>query len=1044
MNPLIAMESASFTPSSLTTLEGCSNESVYAPGYIQPHGLLLLLQEPHLKILQVSENVEQFFGISPAALLGQSLQKLLPRTQVKRITEFLLQDNLDYNNPFELRIRRKDPHPHLVSQQERKANIDGFPLSCGERTQIFRSTLLRTKDALILELEPQLATKKNHTIQFYGRLQNAIISLRNSSLSDLAQTLAREVKALTDFDRVMVYCFEADEHGVVIAEAKESYLKSYLGLHYPASDIPAAARRLFLRNWVRQIPSVNYTPARLISINDTPNEPSLDLSDCVLRGVSPCHVEYLQNMGVVGSLTISLIDDQRLWGLIACHHYSPKLVDYETRKTCEFLGQFASIELLHQQERELNSYRAQVKAIQNHLQLEFLHDPNFIQQVLTKNATQLLDLVNAEGVAIILDQSISLIGQTPPLKDIQALLTWLPQLNQPEIYMTDCLVRSYSPAKEFKDTASGILAIAIVLHQKSYYLLWFRPEQIQTVNWAGDPSPSAVGEPDGEKPLTPRKSFELWKETVEETSLPWKSLEIEAAQMMRNTLMLAVLEFSQAALERSAERAAIANRAKSQFLAKMSHELRTPLNAILGFTQVMSHSSNTPTEFREHLGIVSRSGEYLLALINDVLEMSSIEAGQQVLKERTFNLHRLLKSLQEMFAIKASQKGLILSFERDQSVPRYVCSDEAKLRQILLNLISNAIKFTTQGSVTVESRAEAGRTTKQGGTCDPNTSIPCYNLVLSVAVTDTGCGIDSHEWESIFEAFVQTEKGRQVQGTGLGLSISRQFARLMGGDVTVQSLGNHGSTFTCKVLLQKPEAIIVEPETTSLVTGLQPGQPTYRILVVEDVLENQQLLRILLEPIGFEIQIVENGMEAIAKWQQWQPHLIFMDIQMPIMDGYEATRQIRLNEQKKVNAGERGDHFLSPFPTKIIALTAYAFEDDHTASLQTGCDDYIAKPFTEVALFEIISRHLGVQYCYSDQAALESATAERKPLMTQDLSRMSLAWNSQVHEASLDLNDAQIRHLIAQIPPQEQTLIEGMNFLVDNFNLDAIATLTQP
>ena len=832
MNPLIAMESASFTPSSLTTLEGCSNESVYAPGYIQPHGLLLLLQEPHLKILQVSENVEQFFGISPAALLGQSLQKLLPRTQVKRITEFLLQDNLDYNNPFELRIRRKDPHPHLVSQQERKANIDGFPLSCGERTQIFRSTLLRTKDALILELEPQLATKENHTIQFYGRLQNAIISLRNSSLSDLAQTLAREVKALTDFDRVMVYCFEADEHGVVIAEAKESYLKSYLGLHYPASDIPAAARRLFLRNWVRQIPSVNYTPARLISINDTPNEPSLDLSDCVLRGVSPCHVEYLQNMGVVGSLTISLIDDQRLWGLIACHHYSPKLVDYETRKTCEFLGQFASIELLHQQERELNSYRAQVKAIQNHLQLEFLHDPNFIQQVLTKNATQLLDLVNAEGVAIILDQSISLIGQTPPLKDIQALLTWLPQLNQPEIYMTDCLVRSYSPAKEFKDTASGILAIAIVLHQKSYYLLWFRPEQIQTVNWAGDPSPSAVGEPDGEKPLTPRKSFELWKETVEETSLPWKSLEIEAAQMMRNTLMLAVLEFSQAALERSAERAAIANRAKSQFLAKMSHELRTPLNAILGFTQVMSHSSNTPTEFREHLGIVSRSGEYLLALINDVLEMSSIEAGQQVLKERTFNLHRLLKSLQEMFAIKASQKGLILSFERDQSVPRYVCSDEAKLRQILLNLISNAIKFTTQGSVTVESRAEAGRTTKQGGTCDPNTSIPCYNLVLSVAVTDTGCGIDSHEWESIFEAFVQTEKGRQVQGTGLGLSISRQFARLMGGDITVQSLGNHGSTFTCKVLLQKTEAIIVEPETTSLVTGLQPGQPTYRILVV--------------------------------------------------------------------------------------------------------------------------------------------------------------------------------------------------------------------
>ena len=216
------------------------------------------------------------------------------------------------------------------------------------------------------------------------------------------------------------------------------------------------------------------------------------------------------------------------------------------------------------------------------------------------------------------------------------------------------------------------------------------------------------------------------------------------------------------------------------------------------------------------------------------------------------------------------------------------------------------------------------------------------------------------------------------------------------------------------------------------------------ILLAEDNLVNQKVALRVLSHLGYHADIAANGLEVIKAISSKSYDLIFMDIQMPIMDGYEATRQIRLDEQKKVNAGERGDHFLSPFPTKIIALTAYAFEDDHTASLQTGCDDYIAKPFTEAVLFEIISRHLDVQYCYSDQAALESATAKRKPLMTQDLSMMSLAWHSQVHEASLDLNDAQIRHLIAQIPPQEQTLIEGMNFLVDNFNLDAIATLTQP
>ena len=1038
------MKQAEFPPPALTTLEGCSKESVYAPGYIQPHGVLLTLQEPHLKILQVSENVEQFFGISAVALLGQSLQKLFSRTQVKRITEFLLQDNLNRCNPFELRGRRKNPHPQ-PSHQNGEADRDGSLLSFGVKAQTFRSTLHRTTDALILELEPQPLTEKTHVIQFYSRLQTAVLSLRNASLPDLAQTLAKEVRAIAGFDRVMVYRFEADEHGVVIAEAKNNHLKSYLGLHlesylglhYPANDSPAPARKLFLGNWVRQIPNINCTHARLISLNDAVDEPPLDLSDCVLRGVSPCHVEYLQNMGVVGSLTISLIDDQRLWGLIACHHYSPKLVDYETRKICEFLGQFASIELLHQQERELNSYRAEVKAIQNHLQMAFLQDPSFIQQVLIRNATQLLDLVHAEGVAVVLDQSISLIGQTPALKDVQALLTWLPQLNQPEIYLTNCLVRPYPPAREFKDTASGILAIAIVLHQKSYYLLWFRPEQIQTVNWAGDPRPFETGGSNGEKHLTPRKSFELWKETVQETSLPWKTSEIEAAQMMRTTLMLAVLEFSQAALEQAAERAAIANQAKSQFLAKMSHELRTPLNAILGFTEVMSHSPNTATEFQEHLGIVSRSGEYLLALINDVLEMSSVEAGQLVLTERSFNLHRLLRSLQEMFALKASQNGLMLSFERDQSVPRYVCSDEVKLRQILLNLISNAIKFTTQGSVTVEIRAEVAKTTKQSGTCDPNTSTSCCDILLSVAVTDTGCGVNPQDWEAIFEAFGQTEQGRQIQGTGLGLSISRQFARLMGGDITVQSLVNQGSTFTCKVLLQQPEAMVTEPEPTYRVIGLQPGQPTYRILVAEDVLENQQLLRALLEPIGFAVHIVENGVEAIAHWQQWQPHLIFMDIQMPIMDGYEATQQIRSNEQKQVDVGASSD-------TKIIALTASAFKEDRTASLQAGCNDYMAKPFTEAALFEVIARYLSVQYCYADQASSEPATSERNPLTTQDLHKMSLKWNAQVHEASLDLNDADIRHLIAQIPPQEQTLIKGMTFLVDNFQLEAIATLTQP
>lgn len=793
MKSLVPPKQFAFTPSALTCLEECSEATVYAPGYIQPHGVLLVLQEPDLKILQVSENIEQFFGIPARTVVGKSLHRLFPRLQVQQIAELLQQDDLDLCNPFELKLQ----------------------------SQTFRGNLSRTDQALIIELEPQQSAKKLHSIQFYHRLQSTILNLRGAtSLNDLVQRLAQRVKALTGFDRVMIYRFAADDHGVVIAEEKESHLESYLGLHFPAIDIPTPARKLFLRNWVRQIPDVHYTPVRLIPTETFPEAEPLDLSECVLRGVSPYHIEYLQNMGVAGSLTVSLIDDQRLWGLIACHHYSSKQVDYETRKTYEFLGQFASIEIVHQQERELSGYQTQVNMIQDKLQQAFLREPSFIQQVLTRNSSSLLHLVHAEGVAIALDGQISLMGQTPPLEAVQALLGWLAKLNQPEFYLTDCLVRPYPSARTFKDTASGILAISIVLHQKSYHIVWFRPEQIQTVHWAGNPQDAVTIDELGNLHLCPHKSFELWKETVQETSLPWQVTEVEAARMMRNTLMLAVLEFSQIALEQAAERAAIANHAKSQFLAKMSHELRTPLNAILGFAQVMNHSPNIPAEFQEPVSIINRSGEHLLALINDVLEMSRIESGQLVLVERHFSLHRLLQSLQDMFALKAAQKGLTLLFEEDPDVPRYVCSDEAKLRQILVNLISNAIKFTTQGGVLIRVSAATPQPTERGCTCYPNAMLPCHPLNLSFMVKDTGCGIDHRDWDAIFEAFTQTERGRHAEGTGLGLCISRQFARLMGGDITVQSTVDQGSTFTCQVTLHQPEAVeLLEAETGRLGLG---------------------------------------------------------------------------------------------------------------------------------------------------------------------------------------------------------------------------------
>ncbi|OCQ98500.1 histidine kinase [Oscillatoriales cyanobacterium USR001] len=1019
-------EFININPEALINLENCNDELVYAPGFIQPHGVLLMLQEPDLKILQVSKNVEHFFGISAENLLDRPLEILFPFDQVQRIRRYFTQENIEFYNSFEIEISSDIIREIQDCHNERS----------------FRGKIYRTTDGLMLEIEPKTVSENIYSLQFYERIQSSITNLRKAqNLMDLAQILAQEVKKITGFNRVMIYRFEADQSGLVIAEAKESHLETYLGLHYPKTDIPAASRKLFSCRFLRCIPNVNYVPSPLIPTNYPPTNKPLDLSDSMLRGVVSSHIEYLQNMGVAGSMTISLVNGKNLWGLIACHHYTPKLADYEIRKTCEFLGQFASIEMVHQQQEELNIYRVKVKVIQDELQKTLLQEPNFIEQVLTQNTSLLLNLVNSQGSAIMLDDHLTLVGQTPSEEQVRSLVSWLRQHSEERVFATNTLSRLYPEAKHFKDRASGMLAISIRLShvkQKSYHILWFRPEQIQTVNWAGNPMNTVTINEIGEMKLSPRKSFAIWKETVKEMSLPWESAELEAANEMRNTFMLAVLEFSQKTLEQVAERAAIANLAKSQFLAKMSHELRTPLNAILGFTQLMIRDDRMPFEFHEHLGIIGRSGEHLLMLINDVLEMSKIEAGKLMLSEHCFNLFQFIYSINEMVALKASEKGLTIKIEQIGTVPSYVCGDEAKLRQILINLLSNAIKFTSTGGITLRiSVKENINLRSPESSIDPLSNYPTNSFsgtpqILRLEVEDTGCGIASSDLESIFEAFMQTDRGRNAQGTGLGLSISRQFASLMGGDITVNSTLNQGSTFICEVNVTIPNSIdTMEEEVIQQVISLAPEQPTYRILVAEDVPENRQLLLMLLESVGFEMRAVENGAEAIAQWQEWHPHLILMDIEMPVINGYEAIRKIRANPT--------GNEVV------IIAITAFAFNEDRIASLEVGCNDYIAKPFTENVLFNKIAHHLGVQYCYAEKPhkVQDFMTKQPQNLSLQELQIMPLEWVAQLHDAAMDLNEEKLHKLIAIIPEQEKLLIDKLIFLVDNFQFETIITLIE-
>lgn len=1011
----------------------CDREPIHIPGQIQPHGVLLSLQGPDFKILQLSQNINEFFGLSAETLLDKPLGCFLSPSQVRKIARYSQQENLEDINPFELKIR--------ISIKSNKTEIGSF--------QKFHGILHRNKsNILILELEPCLPHRKN-PLEFYHLLQGFMHNIRQiKTLPELAQILAIEVRKINTFDRVMIYKFDPiNQGGIVIAEDKENHLESYLGLRYPASDIPQKARSLYYENWLRMIPDVSYQPIPIIPTYHPLTKEPLDLSHSVLRSVFGGHIEYLHNMGVLGSMSISLINENRLWGLVVCHHYTPKYVDYKTRKACEFFGQFASIELLRQQELEMTRYQVQVKSIHQELRQAFSEDVDFVEQVLQRNQSQLLDLVFAQGAAIFLDDKLTLIGETPSREEIQELLLWFLGQNPQEIFFTDSLCQFYTQAKKFSKKASGVTIASIFIKQKSHHIIWFRPEKIQTVNWAGASSnPISITE-NGEARYTPRKSFELWQETVREKSQPWQPLEIEAALELRKILMQAILDASQAALERAAAlekeatEAAIANRAKSQFLAKMSHELRTPLTAILGFTNLISRDHTLKETHKKHLNIISQSGEHLLSLINDVLEMSKIESGQVTLTENPFDLYRLIYSIRDMFAIKALNKGVELMLEIAPEVPQYVYGDEGKLRQILLNLVSNAVKFTPKGYITLQVWAKQKLIETQYQTNFPSgqpTPTPSQPWNFGFEVEDTGIGIAPDDLDLIFEAFKQTDQGRYLQGSGLGLSISRQFALLMGGDVSVQSIQGQGSIFVCQVQLCVAEATTVfSPEETQLAIRLQPGQPNYRILVVEDVLETRQLLVNLIESVGLEVRDAKNGEEAIALCQEWHPHLIWMDIRMPVMDGYEATRLLRATPEGK--------------ETKIIALTASAFDEDRRASLNAGCDDFVAKPFTETIFFEKMSHFLGIKYVYAVTSPLKESPSESslsrislKQLTSEDLQDMGNEWITEMHQAAVLLDETRLHELIARIPKENKLAAQTLSNWVSNLQFESIIALTQP
>ncbi len=747
------------------TLTNCDSEPVQTPGCVQAHGALLVLRSTDLTVLQASENIESLLGHGPDQLLGQSVAAAVGPNGEALLREFLASEPTDRNPLYVYTLPDRGDLPPLDVTVH---TIDGVA---------------------VVEFEATGRTDSSEP-DYYALVKKTVTRLQTAdTLRQFCDIAAEEFRTLTGLDRVMVYKFHADGHGEVFAESKRADLAPWLGLHYPAEDIPKPARDIFQHIWIRPLADVHGGLAELVPLTNPDTGRALTMTYCALRGASLMYTEYLANMGVRAALVMPIRGMAGLWGLVSCHHYAgPKFIPYQVRAACEFLAQVVSLQYKAAEDREHFVYRLKLDGVHQQLVARAAQEGDL--SAMTDGKPALLDGLAAGGAALFHRDRWWRVGTTPTESELEALGEWL--VARPEfasatrpLYVTDSLDRDYPPGAAFADVASGVLAFPLSRAGRNV-MLWFRPETIQTVNWGGNPheKPTVTGL-HGLR-LTPRRSFELFAESVRGRSLPWTPVEVDAVARLR----MLVMELVVSRAERLADLNADLSRSNEEldaFAYVASHDLKEPLRGIHKYAhQLLEEAAVTDEEHRKKLERLMRLTVRMDGLLDSLLHFSRV--GRAALRFEETDLNEVLAEAVEMVGSRTADGRSEVVAPRP--LPHVRC-DRVRCREILVNLLSNALKYTGEG----EKRIEVGYINP--GEDHPRPACPDGAAGHSIFyVKDNGIGISPKHFGQVFKMFKRLHgQDDYGGGTGAGLTIVKRLVERHRGQVWLDSAPGTGTTF---------------------------------------------------------------------------------------------------------------------------------------------------------------------------------------------------------------------------------------------------------